>query len=242
MTSSAGTPAGHGAGGLPRRVGRPPRIDRDAIARAVTEIGLDEVTVKRVADHLGVSVPGLYHHVRGRDDLLRLAAEHSLARLRLPEDRGQHWAVWLREWARYARAAFAEQPELLQQFVGGGINDDRVLDQVGVALDVLRRSGFDPRAAKAAFDAVGTLAVGAAVEVLRERRAAADGRPWLARVHANLARRDPDEQATLRELLADGYVPDLDADFEEQLDTVILGLAVRHGLPVDDEVRGTAGN
>src|SRR5690606_37828697 len=108
MTSSAGTPAGHGAGGLPRRVGGPPRIDRAAIARAVTEIGLDEVTVKRVADHLGVSVPGLYHHVRGRDDLLRLAAEHSLARLRLPEDRGQHWAVWLREWARYARAAFAE--------------------------------------------------------------------------------------------------------------------------------------
>ena len=57
-------------------------------------------------------------------------------------------------------------------------------------------------------------------------------------MHANLARCDPDEQATLRELLAGGYVPDLDAEFEAQLDTVIVGLAVRHGLPVDDEVRG----
>src|SRR5690606_42008290 len=66
MTSSAGTPAGHGAGGLPRRVGRPPRIDRDAIARAVTEIGLDEGTVKRVAGHPGVRVPRPPHPVPGR--------------------------------------------------------------------------------------------------------------------------------------------------------------------------------
>lgn len=224
----------------PRRVGRPPRIDRDDIARAVLEIGVEHVTMRRAADHLGVSVPGLYHYVRGRDDLVRLAAEHSLARLRLPEDRGQHWATWLREWARYSRAALADRPELLQQFLAAGINDDRILEQVGGALDVLRRSGFAPTAALAAWGAVGTLAVGAAVEDIREQRAAAEGRPWLARVHANLARHGDDEQATLRELVASGDAPARDAAFEDQLTTVLVGLAVRHGLALDDEVTGAA--
>src|SRR3954454_12890200 len=95
--------------GAPRPVGRPARIDRDAIARAVLEIGFDDATMKRVAEHLGVSVPGLYYYVRGRDDLLRVAAEYSLAQTVVPEDRGQHWALWLREWAEYMRAAMAER-------------------------------------------------------------------------------------------------------------------------------------
>ena len=31
-----------------------------------------------------MSVPGLYHHVGGKDDLLRLTAEYSAAHLELP--------------------------------------------------------------------------------------------------------------------------------------------------------------
>ena len=36
-----------------RRVGRPPRIDRAAIADAVLDLGLDGISMKAVADHLG---------------------------------------------------------------------------------------------------------------------------------------------------------------------------------------------
>ena len=49
----------------------------------------------RVADRLGLSVPGLYHHVRGRDDLLRLAAERTMSRIEAPEYDGEHWSDWL---------------------------------------------------------------------------------------------------------------------------------------------------
>ena len=64
------------------KVGRPARIDRTAIAEAVLDLGLDGISMKAVADHLGVSVAGLYHHVANRRELLVLAAEHSLARRR----------------------------------------------------------------------------------------------------------------------------------------------------------------
>ncbi|HEX5097651.1 MAG TPA: helix-turn-helix domain-containing protein, partial [Acidimicrobiia bacterium] len=100
-----------------RKVGRPARLDRDMIAKAAHEVGLDRVTMKAVADRLGVSVPGLYHHIEGRDDLMRLAAEYSASRIPLPVDRGQHWAAWLLEWAQYSHDAFVAQPELLGQFL-----------------------------------------------------------------------------------------------------------------------------
>src|SRR3954467_15646623 len=123
-----------------QRVGRPARISRPAIAEAALELGIDDdLTMKRGAGHLGVSVPGLYHYVKGRGDLLRLAAEHALSQVRLPEDAGQHWATWLREWARYIHDVLAGQPELVNQFINGGLDDDRLIEVIGRTLDVLHR-------------------------------------------------------------------------------------------------------
>ena len=48
------------------KVGRPARIDQMMIADAALEIGLEDVTMKAVAERLGMSVTGLYHHVAGR--------------------------------------------------------------------------------------------------------------------------------------------------------------------------------
>jgi len=222
-------------------VGRPPRISRGAIAEAALELGLDDdLTMKRVADHLGVSVPGLYHWVKGRDDLLRLAAERALSRVRLPTDTGQHWATWLREWARYTRTVLAERPELLNQFVNGGLDDDRLIEVIGRTLDVLHRDGFDPAAAFAAWEAVSTMALGAAVDDIREAVAERDGRPWATRLFSSLARRDADELPTLRSIAASGYERDRDASFEARLTTVLVGIAVRNGLRVDEEVAAGA--
>ena len=120
-----------------RRVGRPPKLDRQMIAQAAHEIGLADLTMKSVADRLGVSVPGLYHHVGGKEDLLRLTAEYSAAHLELPRDRHQHWAVWLFEWAHYNRDAFLGQPELLKQYLEGAIGFERTSE---IYEQVLRRA------------------------------------------------------------------------------------------------------
>jgi len=222
-----------------KRIGRPPRIDRAAIAEAVLEIGFDDVTMRRVADHLGVSVPGLYHYVKGRDELLKLAAERAIAGLSLPEDTGQHWAEWLRAWARYTRSVLADRPELVEHFVSGGLDDDRLIEVIGHALDVLVRDGFEPVAALDAWQAVSTIALGSAVEDIREGVAAAQGRPWMSRVFAALARREPDELFALRAVAAAGRLPVAEGAFEDRLTTVLVGIAVRCGLDVDDEVLGT---
>src|SRR4051794_34107416 len=154
----------------PRPVGRPPRISREAIAAAAHDIGLENLTLRSVADRLGVSIAALYHHVGNKDDLLRAAAEHALARRRPPAERGQHWARWLAEWAFYIEGSFAADPGLLEQYLDGGVGADTVADNQDRAIGVLIDQGFTAREAIGAFQLLTTLAVGWAVHEIRERR------------------------------------------------------------------------
>src|SRR5262245_41936418 len=150
MTSTAeGTPRSRGA--ARGKTGRPARLDRELIARAASEIGLDRITMKAVADHLGVSVPGLYHHVDGREDLMQLAAQYSAARIRLPEDHGQAWPEWLLEWSRVSYHAFLSQPELLIQSMRGSMSVDRMAVHVDAVIGFLMRHGFGAIEARDAY-------------------------------------------------------------------------------------------
>ncbi len=216
------------AGPTPGKVGRPARIDRTAIAEAVLDLGLDGISMKAVADHLGVSVAGLYHHVRNRRELLVLAAEQSLSRLPAPLDTGQHWDEWLREWARHVYASYVEEPEVLVQFMSGALKWESMVDVVDSVIRVLGRAGFEPADAVAAFGTVAQCAVGAAVQEIRERGAASEGRSTMAELHRMVASRPVDQLTGLRALLA---MPPLryGAAFEDHLTTVLVGIAVRRG-------------
>jgi AcrR family transcriptional regulator len=172
------------------------------IAEAAHEVGLTDLTMKAVADRLGVSVPGLYHHIDGKRDLLRLAAEYSAGRIGLPTDQGQHWAVWLYEWAHYNRDAFMAQPELLKQFIEGAVGADRTAATYEQVLSTLVREGFSIPEALLAYATVSEFAVGAAVIAIRERRAASEGRPAMAEFHKVLAQNRPEDFPQLRAMVA----------------------------------------
>jgi AcrR family transcriptional regulator len=225
MASDAAAPSEQ-AGRRPR--GRPARINRQMIARAAHERGLDGLTLRDVADQLGVSIGSLYHHVSSKDELLRLAAEYTAARVPLPEDRGQHWAVWLYEWAVYNREVFLDQPGLLAQYLEGAIPAEAIAGNVERILGVLVREGFSVTEANEAYELVTSCALGSAVVALRERAAADAGRPLHAALRAALAEHGPDELPHLRRLLAEigdsGRPP-----FAERIATVLCGIAVRHG-------------
>jgi AcrR family transcriptional regulator len=197
------------------------------IAKAAHDIGLDRVTMKAVADELGVSVPGLYHHVEGRDDLMRLAAEYSAAQIQLPVDHGQHWSAWLLEWARYSHDAFVAQPALLGQFLTGSLGIDRMVTHVDAVLGVLTRHGFTALEALDAYALVSQAAVGAAVAEIREAAAAAAGRPAVAEYHRALAQHGPDELPHLRALVTGPAGPRRSLD--DNIVTVLVGVAVRRG-------------
>lgn len=222
-----------------RKVGRPPRIDRTAIADAVLELGLEHSSMKSVAEHLGVSVPGLYHHIRNRKELLLLAAERSLSQLRPPRDRGQHWSEWLREWGRYSRQAFVDEPEIFAQYLRGAISVEVMVEVEDSVIRVLAAHGFAPHDALAAWSAVGRLAVGAAVDAIRWQAATDAGHSQLAELRRVLGERPPGDLPGIRAAL-DTSASGLEDQFEQDMTTLLAGIAVRRGEPVEPIVARTS--
>jgi len=213
--------SGIGKGG--RRMGRPPRIDRAAIAAAAAEIPLEELTLRAVAERLGVSVPGLYHHVSGKEDLFRLAAEQAALRLTMPVDRDQHWAVWFYEWAAYIRRAFVEDPVLLQHLMDGALPMDIMARHIDTTIGICLRQGFSAAEAMRANELVSSCALGSALTQIRDDRTTAAGHPDDLELRRMLARGDKtiphletmlDQPALLRP-----------SPFHEQITTVLAGIA-----------------
>jgi AcrR family transcriptional regulator len=214
-----------------RRPGRPPRIDRAAIAQAAGEIPLDELTLRSVAERLGVSVPGLYHYVSGREDLIRLAAEQSALRLTMPVDHGQHWAVWFYEWADYICRAFVDDPELLKHFIDGAVSAETMAPVIDAAIGLCVRQGFTAGEAVAAYNLVSQCALGSAINTIRTERGRRDGTPFDLEVRALIARGVPMPHLASalheQELLGS-------ASFRRQISTVLAGIAALRGEPWDE--------
>ncbi len=69
-----------------RKPTRPQRtLDQPRILRAALELldeaGLDELSMRRLADHLGVKAASLYRHLRDKDELLVLLADEIAAEI-----------------------------------------------------------------------------------------------------------------------------------------------------------------
>jgi AcrR family transcriptional regulator len=231
MTHADAAPTG--ADVVRPRVGRPPRINRQMIAEAAHELGLDGLTLKAVADHLDVSIAALYHHVTSKDDLVRLAAEYAASRIPLPIDRGQHWAVWLYEWSEYNRDVFESRPGLLARYVEGAIPAEAIAGNVDRILGALVAQGFSTYDANEAYELVTSCALGTAVAALRELESAEAGAPVGARLMAVLDDHGPDGLPHLRALLAEVGQRGGRQPFHQRIATVLCGIAVRRGEDVD---------
>ncbi|MBB5077527.1 TetR/AcrR family transcriptional regulator [Nonomuraea endophytica] len=78
------------------RKGRP-TLTREAIGRAVLELGDAELTMRALAAHLEVTPRALYKYVADRDDAVRLAADQLQSQWAPPELDPAHWRDSLRE-------------------------------------------------------------------------------------------------------------------------------------------------
>jgi AcrR family transcriptional regulator len=159
------------------RVGRPPTVTTAQIAEAALAIGLDRATVRSVADYLGMSVPGLYHHVRTREELLALAAAHSLGALELPEYHGQEWTNWMTDYARFVYDALVAQPEIIGQVMAGTANTLRQTQHLEQFFEVLSDHGFSVAEAYDTYHHLMAGVVGAATSYVGQRAATDAGHP-----------------------------------------------------------------
>ena len=183
------------------RLGRPPRVTPAQIAEAALAIGLDRATIRNVAAHLGMSVPGLYHHVGTREELVAMAAAHSLGALELPRDRGGPLATWLEEYSRFVFDALVAQPELVGQILAGTVNTLRQAQHLEHFLEVLTAHGFDVEAAYDAYAELMAAVTGAAATAIGRRAAADAGHRTMVDLRRAARAHGPDEVPLVHRLL-----------------------------------------
>jgi len=199
-----------GADPAVKRRGRPPRVTAAQIADAALAIGLDQATIRNVAERLGMSVPGLYHHVRTREDLLAMAAAHSLGELPLPPDHGQPWAEWLVEYGRFVYDALVAQPEIVGQILAGTYSTFRMAQHLECVFAVLTARGFTVADAFVVHRQLTAAVEGAAVAEISRRATVDAGHPLLDDLARAVQALGPDTVPLVHELVTRRPVDDAD--------------------------------
>ena len=154
----------------------PSRTDRASIVAAailvLDERGLDGVSLRAIAKHLGVRQPALYHHFASKADLLEAVADDVLARRhtdRLPCD-GEPWGVFVARNARSLRRAMLSIRDGARLIASSGSRSPH-LDTAIAQVSLLEHAGFTTAEAILALIAVSRYTIGSAIE----QEAARDG-------------------------------------------------------------------
>lgn len=198
------------------------------------DMDMEDLSMSAVAERLGVSVSGLYHHVRGRDELARLVARSTLAEADLPPDDGQHWADWMLAYARFLRKTLRERRGTISHVHPGETGSPTSLDRLEQVMRVLLRAGFSSSEALLAFMVVTNCISGFVHQDNQIEAEARAGRPYVAEFYRALAARRLEELPILRGL--PNPTTDRDELFDDQLRTVLAGVAARHA----QSARGSA--
>ncbi|MEW9702510.1 TetR/AcrR family transcriptional regulator C-terminal domain-containing protein [Paenibacillus sp. SI8] len=89
-------------------------LDRDRIVGIMLELlkaeGLNGISMRKIADSLGVKAASLYYHVKDKDQLLHLLAEEISTKVDFP-DTALEWNLQLRLWSLSFRQSLLQYPD-----------------------------------------------------------------------------------------------------------------------------------
>jgi len=131
-------------------------LSRDRVLRAAVDLadrdGLDALTMRRLAQELGVEAMTLYYHVANKRDLLSGIVDIVVRDIRLPKP-GEPWKAALRTAAISAHEILVRHPWSASLFLSGDPRQGR-LDYMNGILGTLREGGFSTEMTHHAYHAL----------------------------------------------------------------------------------------
>jgi AcrR family transcriptional regulator len=143
----ADAPAGAAAGTRRARLSKTAVVGC-AIALADAE-GPDALTIRRLAQELGVTPMALYWHFRNKEELLTGLADQFWSEIDTDVDEAAPWPAQLRALLESLVQVLRAHPSASQLLIAGEKQSPAALEATEVTLEVLRRGGFDPQHASA---------------------------------------------------------------------------------------------
>jgi TetR/AcrR family tetracycline transcriptional repressor len=141
----------------------------EAALDLLDEVGLDALSMRRLAARLDVQNPALYWHFQNKQELLDEMCRAMLAPSMGPPHAGENWQEWLTRRAHQYRAILLSRRDGARVIVGGNPGPD-VGRRFEEELQVLVGFGFTPAAALHAIGALSHYTTGFVLdEQARER-------------------------------------------------------------------------
>lgn len=203
-----------------RGVGRPRRLTLDRLLDTALEMGLADLSMKDLANRLGVGIATLYRYVDNREALIRMAAGRR-ARRSAPIDNGQPWQDITLQYAESLFSSVGRDSTLLTEFLEARWGIAVELEFVDNFLGALTARGFTRFEAMRLYRAMAKIVLGAAVAAGHFGALAARGTNQARELASALATWEPDELPHLR-AAAEDYADEAAADdWREPLQAVM---------------------
>ncbi|MFW0793011.1 TetR/AcrR family transcriptional regulator C-terminal domain-containing protein [Gordonia sp. CPCC 205515] len=144
-----------------------PLLDRPTIARAaLAELDARETfTMPGLAKSLGVAVSSLYHHVKGREEVIELVRGSIAESMNSDVDWSGEWRECVAEWVRAYRNAFGAHPALVRVLTRQTVAAPGILASYDNLASALRDAGFVDSDLLHIITVLDTLALGSALDV-----------------------------------------------------------------------------
>jgi TetR/AcrR family tetracycline transcriptional repressor len=161
------------------------------------EVGIEGVTMRKLAEALKVQAPSLYWHFAGKEELLGGMADALVAPVGLNIAEEMPWDRQLEQIAGEIRAALLARRDGARVFVGTYPLSDNVLRVGSLMIDCLKRAGADDRLAVWGTFAITSYVIGFAIE----EQPLADGSVEMSgNLPAELMDRYPHARIAIREI------------------------------------------
>jgi AcrR family transcriptional regulator len=106
--------------------------------------GLEALTIRKLAQDLGVTPMALYWHFRSKEDLLEGVAEQIWSEIDVPVDPSVPWPVQLQRGLESLIGVLRAHPAAPQLLLEHEKRNEAALRASEAALEILRSAGFDP--------------------------------------------------------------------------------------------------
>jgi TetR/AcrR family transcriptional regulator, tetracycline repressor protein len=150
VTASSASPAQLGDDAEPARGdGERTRLTRTSVVdramRLADAVGLDALTIRKLAQELGVTPMALYWHFHSKDELLDGLAERVWSEIDINVDDAAPWPDQLRALLESLLRVLRAHPAAPALLLHKETQNESFLRATETTLAVLRNAGFDPR-------------------------------------------------------------------------------------------------
>ena len=204
-------------------------LSRERVLRGALEVadagGITALTIRSLADKLGVKPMSVYHHVANKEEILDCIVDLVFSEIDLPSPGGD-WRSEMRRRANSARAALRRHPWAIQLLQSRTNPGPATLRHHNAIIGSLRGAGFSVEMTAHAFALIDSYVFGFA---LSEAALPIHGPETVAEVAGSMMQRFPADayphlvEFSIEHILKPGY--DFGAEFEFGLDLVLDALA-----------------